>query len=168
MSAPRSSAAERCAARAHELATERAVLREIIAQLEADERSLASQLASANEECLEQERRLDEAKRRAQALDEEIGAAEGTAVALGLELDGARRRAERAAWLARELERELGTYRGQISAARSGVEAVLEDMVRIKHKLHHATDAATFGVPREPALAAPKRNRDEEHVETSD
>lgn len=131
--------AERAVAeRTVDVERERAFVEETVAQMEADERRLLADVVALRAERVDLERELGDARARVDELDAAVHAEELAFLVRERELHAARDVLEQKRELAGEVEREIAAHRGQIADAQRRLEGLVEDVMRIQHKLWRA------------------------------
>ena len=117
---------------------ERAIVEETVGQMEADERRLLADVVALRADRVDLERELGEARDRLDALDAAVHSEEVGLLVAERELHAARDVLEQRREAAGDVEREIAAHRGQLADARTRLEGLVEDVVRIQHKLRRA------------------------------
>jgi chromosome segregation protein len=121
-----------------EVERERAIVEETVGQMEADERRLLADVVALRSDRVDLERELGEARDRLDALDGAVHSQELGVLVTERELQGARDALEQQREAAGEIEREITVHKSQLADARRRLEGLVEDVVRIQHKLRRA------------------------------
>jgi chromosome segregation ATPase len=127
--------ARSAAKRSHEVARERAAVEEVVVRLRADEARLVSELAALRAERAEIGRELTAARDRVASLDEELETRRLALMLKEREVYGAREKLERERDLVSKVEGEIAGHRRQLDLGRKGLGDLVENVLRIRHKL---------------------------------
>jgi chromosome segregation ATPase len=117
---------------------ERAIVEETVGHMQADERRLLADVVALRADRVDLERELGEARDRLDALDTAVHSEELGVLVTERELHAARDALEQQREAAGDVEREITAHKGQLADARRRLEGLVEDVVRIQHKLQHA------------------------------
>jgi chromosome segregation ATPase len=134
------------AERSHQIERERAIVEEVISRLKADEQRLLSDSTALRAERNAIELELAEVRDRLATLDASLAVRKRGLVSKEREVAEAREQLVHQQELANEVEREISEHRSQIAIAQKRLGALVEDVVRVRHKLWRATSGES---PRE-------------------
>jgi hypothetical protein len=125
---------------AEKIVNDRATVEASLGRLRAEEHGLHDEISALRVERTERSRELAEASEHLASLDAALAAEELTALARAHDLASARRRLERDRDLILLLEQEILEVRSGISSAAERLRGLVENVLRIQHKLWRVTN----------------------------
>jgi chromosome segregation ATPase len=135
--------------RARQVERDRGRVEEVVRSLRADEQRLLSDTEALKVERTAIERELGEVRDRVAGLDASLTVRQLGMAAKEREVADARAQLETQRDLAERIERELAEHRAQIAGARKRLGALIEDALRIQHKVWRAANSESLREDRD-------------------